>query len=80
MNDPDQQLLLKSIHHMVVYLLLRNAHKMTRQATLNGYTESELFCVHLSKVNKLPYNGTILVVVDKHLLKQILLVSLIGLA
>ena len=30
---------------------------MTKQAALNGYTESEPFYVHLSKVNKLPYNG-----------------------
>ncbi len=34
---------------------------MSTQAALNGYTESEPFCVHLSKVNKLPYNGTTLV-------------------
>ena len=33
---------------------------MTRQAALNGYTQSETFCVHLSNVNKLPYNGTTL--------------------
>ena len=37
-----------------------DAHKMSKQAALNGYTESEPFCVHLSKVNKLPYNGTTL--------------------
>ena len=30
---------------------------MTRQAALNGYTQLEPFCVHVSKVNKLPYNG-----------------------
>ena len=38
---------------------------MTTQAALNGYTQSEPFCVHLSKVNKLPYNGTTLVAPDK---------------
>ena len=41
---------LKSIHHKVVCLLLRNAQKMTRQAALNGYTESEPFCVHLERL------------------------------
>ena len=30
------------------------------QSALSGYTQSEPFCVHLSKVNKLPYNGTTL--------------------
>ena len=34
---------------------------MTMQAALNGYTVSEPFCVHLSKVNKIPYNGMTLV-------------------
>ena len=35
---------------------------MTRQAALNGCTESEPVCVHFSKVNKLPYNTTTLIV------------------
>ena len=33
---------------------------MTRQAALDGCTESEQVWVHCSKVNKLPYNGTTL--------------------
>ena len=35
---------------------------MTRQAVLNVCTESEPFCVHFSKVNKLAYDITTLVV------------------
>ena len=46
---------------MLGCLLLRNAHKITRQAVLNVCTESEPFCVHFSKVNKLPYDITTLV-------------------
>ena len=47
-------------HNLMIYkvecLLLGNAHKMTMQAVVNVFTESEPFCVHLSKVNKLPYD------------------------
>ena len=51
---------LKSIHDKVVCLFLRNAHKMTRKTALNVCTKSEPVCVHYSKVNKLPYDGTTL--------------------
>ena len=52
--------MLKLVHHKVDCLLLRNAHKITRQAALNVCTESAPVCVHLSKVNKLPYDTTTL--------------------
>ena len=40
---------LKLFHHNVNCLLLRNAHKMTRQAALNGCTASEPVCVLCSR-------------------------------
>ena len=46
--------------YKVVCLLLKNSHKMTRQAMLNVCTEP--FCVHFSKINKLPYDITTLVI------------------
>ena len=51
---------LKSLYHKIVCILLRNAHKMTRQAELTVCTESEPVCVHFTKVNKLPYDTTTL--------------------
>ena len=50
-NTREGSSLLKSIHHKVDCLLLRNAHKMTRQAALNvcNCTASEPVCVHCSR-------------------------------
>ena len=40
------------IDNIAFIVVIAEPHKMTRQAVLNVCTESEPFCVHLSKVSK----------------------------
>ena len=58
-----ENLSLKSIRHKVVCLLLRNAHKMTRKAALNGCTESEPVLCAFLKSKQTPYDTSTLAIV-----------------